>query len=45
MTDFVLGEVLRKSLAEVRALGNAEVVEWLAFFAYRRALAEVEHGG
>ena len=45
MTDFLLGEALGKSIAEVRALGNAEVVEWLAFFAYRRALAEVEHGG
>jgi hypothetical protein len=45
VTDFLLGEALGKSLEEVRALGNAEVVEWLAFFAYRRALAEVEHGG
>lgn len=44
MADFVVGEALGKSLEEVRALANAEVVEWLAFFAYRRALAEVEHG-
>ena len=44
MADFVVGEALGKSLGEVRALPNAEVVEWLAFFAYRRALAEVEHG-
>ena len=44
MADFVVGEALGKSLEEVRALPNAEVVEWLAFFAYRRAVAEVEHG-
>ena len=42
MTDFVLGELLHKSVAEVRALGNAEVVEWMAFLAYRRALQEAE---
>ena len=44
MTDFVLGELLGKSLAEVRALPNAELVEWMAFLAYRRAVAEVERG-
>ena len=42
MTDFVLAEMLGKSLGEVRALPNAEVVEWMAFLAYRRALAEIE---
>ena len=42
MTDFVLAELLGKSLGEVRALPNAEVVEWMAFLAYRRALAERE---
>lgn len=41
MGDFVLAEALGKSIAEVRALDNAEVVEWHAFFAYRRAVAEV----
>ena len=41
MTDFVLAEMLGKSLGEVRALPNAEVVEWIAFLAYRRALAEI----
>jgi hypothetical protein len=45
VTDFVLGELLGKSLGEIRALPNAEVVEWLAFLAYRRALAEVEQHG
>ena len=45
MTDFVLAEMLGKSLGEIRALPNAEVVEWLAFLAYRRALAEVEQRG
>ncbi len=45
MTDFVLGELLGKSLAEVRALPNAEVVEWMAFLAYRRAVAEAEPRG
>ena len=44
MGDFVVGEALGKSLGEVRALPNAELVEWLAFFAYRRAVAEVEGG-
>ena len=44
MTDFVLAEMLGKSLGEVRALPNAEVVEWMAFLAYRRAVAEVERG-
>ncbi len=42
MDDFVLGEALHKSLGEVRAMPNAEVVEWMAFFAYRRAREEVE---
>jgi len=45
VTDFVLAEMLGKSLGEVRALPNAEVVEWMAFLAYRRALAEVEQRG
>ncbi len=42
VTDFVLGEALHKSLGEIGALPSAEVVEWLAFFAYRRAMAEVD---
>ena len=42
MTDFVLAEMLGKSLGEVRALPNAEVVEWMAYLAYRRALAEID---
>ena len=42
VTDFVLGEALHMSLGEVRAMPSAEVVEWLAFFAYRRAMAELE---
>ena len=33
------------SVEEIRALGNAEVVEWMAFFAYRRAMEEVERNG
>ena len=46
MADFVLAVLLGKTLGEVRALPNAEVVEWLAFLAYRRAMAEVEgHAG
>ncbi len=46
MSDFVLAELLGKSLGEVRALPNAEVVEWMAFLAYRRAVAELErHAG
>ena len=45
MADFVLGELLGKSLGEVRALPNAEVVEWMAFLAYRRAMAELERNG
>ncbi len=45
MTDFVLGELLGKSLAEVRSLTNAEVVEWMAFLAYRRAVGEAEPHG
>ncbi len=44
MSDFVLAELLGRSLGEVRALPNAEVVEWMAFLAYRRAVAELEHG-
>ena len=44
MADFELGELLHKSLAEIRALSSAEVVEWFAFFAYRKAQAEVERG-
>ncbi len=42
VSDFVLGEALGKSLGEIQALPSAEVVEWLAFFSYRRAMAEVE---
>ena len=42
MTDFVLAEMLGKSLGEVRALPNAEVVEWMAYLAYRRAQAEID---
>ena len=42
MTDFVLAEMLGKSLGEVRALPNAEVVEWMTYLAYRRALAEID---
>ena len=42
MADFVLAELLGKSLGEIRALPNAEVVEWMAFLAYRRAMAELE---
>ena len=44
VTDFVLGELLHKGLGEVRAMPNAEVVEWIAFLAYRRAVLEVEGG-
>ena len=43
--DFVVGELLHRSVEEVRALGNAEVVEWMAFLAYRRALQEAERNG
>ena len=42
MADVVLAELLGKSLGEVRALPNAEVIEWMAFLAYRRAMAELE---
>ena len=42
VTDIVLGEALHRSLGEVRALPNAEIVEWLAFFAYRRAMQELD---
>ena len=42
VTDFVLGEALRMPLWAVRALPNAEVVEWLAFWAYRKAMQELD---
>jgi hypothetical protein len=45
VADFIVGELLGKSLGEVRALGNAEVVEWMAFLAYRAALEERERAG
>lgn len=42
MTDFVLAEALHKSLGEIRAMPNSEHVEWLAFFAVRKAQQEAE---
>lgn len=39
---FVLAERLGKSLGQVRAMPNAEIVEWRAFFKYRHALQELE---
>jgi hypothetical protein len=45
VSDFILAELLGKSLGEIRSLPNAEVVEWMAFLAYRRAVAELEQRG
>jgi hypothetical protein len=33
--DFLLAESLGKSLGEVRALPNSEIVEWRAFLRWR----------
>jgi hypothetical protein len=41
-TDFLIGEALGKTVGEVRAMPNAEVVEWVAFWVYRKAMAEVD---
>jgi len=40
--DFVLAEKLHKSLAEVRAMPNAEIVQWRAFFHYRSEMQKLE---
>jgi hypothetical protein len=39
--DFVLAEHLHKSLEEVGALSNNEVLRWRAWFNYRAAKAEL----
>ena len=38
--DFVLAQDLSMSLGQVRALSNAEVVEWQAFYKYRLAMED-----
>jgi len=43
--DFVLAEALGLSLSEVRALPNAEHVEWRAFYKYREAMREFKSKG
>ena len=40
--DFLLAEHLHKSLAEIGALSNDEVVRWQAFFTYRAAMADMQ---
>lgn len=42
--DFVLATRLGKSLEEIRALPNTEIVEWGAFLNYEREMQEL-HGG
>jgi hypothetical protein len=42
VTDFVIGEALHKTKEEVKAMPNSEIVEWLAFFTYRKAKLEQE---
>lgn len=39
--DFLLAEALGKSLSEVRAMPNAEVVEWRAFYRYRTEMEKL----
>lgn len=36
--DFVLAENLGLTLAQVRAMPNAEIVEWECFYRYRDAM-------
>lgn len=36
--DFILAEALGKSLGEIRALPNAEIVQWRAFFHWRKEM-------
>jgi hypothetical protein len=38
--DFVLAETLGKTLGEIRATPNIEIVEWRAFYKYRAAMKE-----
>jgi hypothetical protein len=44
--DFILAENLHKTLDEVRAMSNAEHVEWRAFYVWRKAKLdfEADHG-
>ena len=42
MTDFVLAEHLHQSVSEIRNMAQAEYIEWLAFFAVRKAQQEIE---
>lgn len=42
--DFILATRLGKSLAEIRAMPNSEVVEWTAFLTVERAMREARGG-
>jgi hypothetical protein len=42
--DFLLAEGLGKTLGEIRALPNAEVVEWRAFYKYRSEMEKLARG-
>lgn len=39
--DFVLAERLHKTLGEVRAMPNSEIVVWRAWDTYRNAMREL----
>ena len=39
--DFVLAEALGKSLGEVWAMPNDEIVRWQAFYTWRKAMKEI----
>lgn len=44
--EFVLARDLGRSLAEVRQLGQAEFVEWRAYYIWREAMGDfVRRGG
>ena len=38
--DYLVAEALGKTLGEVRALPQAELTEWKAFYTYRAAMAD-----
>lgn len=38
--DFLVAETTGRTLAEVRALPQAEVTEWKAFYTYRAAMEQ-----
>lgn len=39
--DFILAETLGQPLQYIRALPNAEIVEWQAFFHYRNEMEKL----